>query len=130
MVDNMVWGEPHPKEGTGGVEVARHPSAGVDILTNTLRRRREEIREMIHEAIRLWISANFLTIQLLGNTTCKNRGLQNWTVERPGNEAAFKLYCFVSPSALLPGGSRQSRCTCGQCPTLCPRRPVGASAGP
>lgn len=51
MVDNMVRGKPHPKEGTGGVEMAGHPSATVDILTNTLRRRREEVREVIYEGI-------------------------------------------------------------------------------
>ena len=36
MVDDMIWGEPHPKEGTGGVEVAGHPCTTVDIFTNTL----------------------------------------------------------------------------------------------
>ena len=76
MVDDMVWGEPHPKEGTGGVEVAGHPCTAVDILTNTLWK--GETREPIPEATRSWSSANLPTVQLLGNTTaCKHRGLQN-----------------------------------------------------
>ena len=36
MVDDVVWGEPHPKEGTGRMQVAGHSCAAVHILTNTL----------------------------------------------------------------------------------------------
>ena len=42
MVDNVVWGEPHPKEGTGRMQVAGHSRAAVYILTNTLHRREGE----------------------------------------------------------------------------------------
>ena len=36
MVDNIVWSEPHSKEGTGWVEVTRHARPAVHILTNAL----------------------------------------------------------------------------------------------
>lgn len=42
MVDNVVWGEPHSKEGTGRMEVAGHSCAAVHILTNTLHGRQRE----------------------------------------------------------------------------------------
>ena len=42
MVDNVVWGEPHSKEGTGRMEVAGHSCAAVHILTNTLQGRQRE----------------------------------------------------------------------------------------
>lgn len=45
MVDNIVWGEPHSKEGTGRMEVAGHSCAAIHILTNTLHGRQREGEE-------------------------------------------------------------------------------------
>ena len=77
MVDNMVRGEPHPKEGTGGVEVAGHPSAAVDILTNTLQRRRVEAREVIHEIVDCSDCGASLKQQTYNR---QKQRLQNWPV--------------------------------------------------
>ncbi len=38
MVDHIVRGKAHPKESTGWVQVAGHPTTAVHILTNTLGR--------------------------------------------------------------------------------------------
>ena len=42
MVDNIVWSEPHTKEGTSWMKVTGHASATIDILTNTLWERERE----------------------------------------------------------------------------------------
>ena len=61
MVDNIVWSEPHTKEGTSWMKVTGHASATIDILTNTLwgrerergggegERERERVREIKQE---------------------------------------------------------------------------------
>ena len=54
MVDNIVWSEPHTKEGTSWMKMTGHASATIDILTNTLWERereggREREREMREE---------------------------------------------------------------------------------
>lgn len=42
VVDDVVWGEPHPEESAGGVEVTGHARPAVHILPNALRGRRGE----------------------------------------------------------------------------------------